>query len=184
MLAVLKKRKRKNMEEPPHLKSHVHSYVSNLVDIWQRSSVVLAPVRSQLQVLSLLQLQLQAEQGETRRGWFQPRNSHTAATDYETFKPKLFRIHLKQQNPYFNFPHGDIFRSHVRMLHFYTFILVTPNFMQQPHWNQRSAYQHILFKMRWGNKTKTDIDSFVYEYKPRYINSAGSLATHFAIWHF
>lgn len=68
MLAVLKKRKRENMEEPPHLKSHVHSYVSDLVDIWQRSSVVLAPVRSQLQVLSLLQLQLQAEQGGTRRG--------------------------------------------------------------------------------------------------------------------
>lgn len=48
MLAVFKKGKRENREETPHLKSHVHGYVSDLVDIWQRSSVVLAPVRSQL----------------------------------------------------------------------------------------------------------------------------------------
>lgn len=54
------------MSDFPHLKGHVDSYVSNLVDVWQRPPVVLTPVGSQLQILSLLELQLQAQQGEMR----------------------------------------------------------------------------------------------------------------------
>lgn len=52
----------------PHLKGHVDGYISNLVDVWQRPSVVLTPVGSQLQILSLLELQLQTQQGEMRGG--------------------------------------------------------------------------------------------------------------------
>lgn len=56
------------MSECPHLKGHVDCYVSNLVDVWQRPSVVLTPAGSQLQVLSLLELQLQTQQGGMRGG--------------------------------------------------------------------------------------------------------------------
>lgn len=57
-----------NLDRPPgnpHLETHVHGAVSNLVDIWQRPSVVLTPILAQLQVLALLQLHL--EDTETRR---------------------------------------------------------------------------------------------------------------------
>lgn len=40
----------------PHLKSPVDWAVSNLIDVRQRSSIVLPPIRSQLQILTFLQL--------------------------------------------------------------------------------------------------------------------------------
>lgn len=48
-----------------HLKSHIDSTISNLIDVWQRSSIDLASVRSQLQILSFLQLQLEEKQDKT-----------------------------------------------------------------------------------------------------------------------
>ena len=40
----------------PHLKSQIDGAVSNLIDVRQRSSIVLPAVRPQLQILGLLQL--------------------------------------------------------------------------------------------------------------------------------
>lgn len=55
------------MPDVPHLKGHVHRYISNLVDVWQRPSIVLTPVGSQLQILGLLELQLRTQRGEMQQ---------------------------------------------------------------------------------------------------------------------
>lgn len=49
----------------PHLESHFDGCISNLVDIWQRASVVKPSIGSQLQILGFLQLQLTAGWDET-----------------------------------------------------------------------------------------------------------------------
>lgn len=49
-----------NRKMTPHLESHFNSCISNLVDIWQRASVVKPSIGSQLQILGFLQLQLTA----------------------------------------------------------------------------------------------------------------------------
>lgn len=50
--------KNNNGKTTPHLESHFDSCISNLVDVWQRASVVKPSIGSQLQILGFLQLQL------------------------------------------------------------------------------------------------------------------------------
>lgn len=57
--------KNSNIKKVPHLKCHIDGSISNLVDIWQRPSVVQPSIGSQLQILGFLQLQLKAVQDET-----------------------------------------------------------------------------------------------------------------------
>lgn len=48
------------------MECHIDGSISNLVDIWQRPSVVEPSIGTQLQILGFLQLQLKAGQDETR----------------------------------------------------------------------------------------------------------------------